>query len=84
MAFCAPDSMRSVETSRPQAAKQALNMFRSVVRTTVTACGGYECQEKDGIFMLAFTDPGDYSGWLLGGCRLFLLMRYAHEAAIRV
>lgn len=34
-------------------------MFSSVVRTTLGACGGYECQEKDGIFMLAFGDPGE-------------------------
>jgi hypothetical protein len=35
-------------------------MYSSVVRTTLTACRGYECQEKDGIFMLAF---GDVGGW---------------------
>jgi hypothetical protein len=33
-------------------------MFCSAVRTTLNACGGYECQEKDGIFMLAFSDAG--------------------------
>jgi hypothetical protein len=33
-------------------------MFSSAARTTLTACRGYECQEKDGIFMLAFPDAG--------------------------
>lgn len=33
-------------------------MFSSAVRTTLSACRGYECQEKDGIFMLAFADTG--------------------------
>ena len=59
MAFCSPDQIRTIEATSPQAAKQALDMFCSVVRTTVTASGGYECQEKDGIFMLAFADPGE-------------------------
>jgi hypothetical protein len=43
----------------PRAAKQALEMFCSAVRTTLNACQGYECQEKDGIFMLAFADAGE-------------------------
>lgn len=34
-------------------------MFTSAVRTTVSACRGYECQEKDGIFMLAFADTSE-------------------------
>jgi hypothetical protein len=34
-------------------------MFSSAVRTTLTACRGYECQEKDGIFMLAFSDTSE-------------------------
>jgi hypothetical protein len=33
-------------------------MFCSAVRTTLNACNGYECQEKAGIFMVAFTDAG--------------------------
>jgi hypothetical protein len=34
-------------------------MFNSAVRTTLTACRGYECQEKDGIFMLVFPDTSE-------------------------
>lgn len=59
MAFCAPDGMRPLEASSGRAAKQALEMFNSAVRTTLSACRGYECQEKDGIFMLAFHDTGE-------------------------
>eukprot|EP00775_Hariotina_reticulata_P007075 gene7075-7288_t len=58
MAFCAPADTRSLEAASSRAAKQAQEMFCSAVRTTLSACGGYECQEKDGIFMLAFDDPG--------------------------
>lgn len=49
---------RLVEAASGRAAKQALEMFCSAVRTTLNACHGYECQEKDGIFMLAFSDAG--------------------------
>jgi len=62
MAFCAPADMRPLEAASSRAAKQAQEMFCSAVRTTLSACGGYECQEKDGIFMLAFGDPGRMSG----------------------
>jgi hypothetical protein len=57
---------RPVESMNPRAAKQALEMFCSAVRTTLNACQGYECQEKDGIFMLAFADAGG-CGWVRGG-----------------
>ena len=42
-------------------------MFSSAVRTTLTACHGYECQEKDGIFMLAFHEPGGRAAGGRGG-----------------
>jgi hypothetical protein len=58
VAFCAPEGMRALEAATGRAAKQALEMFCSAVRTTLSACRGYECQEKDGIFMLAFSDTG--------------------------
>jgi hypothetical protein len=58
---------RSVEGTSRRAAKQALEMFCSAVRTTLNACNGYECQEKDGIFMVAFSDAGEggvHTCWL--------------------
>jgi hypothetical protein len=55
--------MRALEAAAGRAAKQALEMFCSAVRTTLSACRGYECQEKDGIFMLAFSDTGKGGGW---------------------
>lgn len=60
VAFCAPDGMRTLEAGCGRAAKQALEMFCSAVRTTLSACRGYECQEKDGIFMLAFHEAGKH------------------------
>lgn len=58
MAFCAPEGLKALEVARSRVAKQALEMFCSAVRTTLGACRGYECQEKDGIFMLGFSDTG--------------------------
>lgn len=53
-----PQTHRPVDALSRRAAKQALEMFCSAVRTTLNACQGYECQEKDGIFMLAFSEAG--------------------------
>ncbi|GBF94709.1 adenylate cyclase [Raphidocelis subcapitata] len=63
IAFCAPDSMRPLEALSERLAKDALDMYSSVVRTTLTACRGYECQEKDGIFMLVFGDVVSAVEW---------------------
>lgn len=59
--FCAPESLRPLEASplARRAAKEALELFSSAVRTALCACGGYECQEKDGVFMVAFADAGE-------------------------
>ena len=37
--------------------------FCGVVRATLSACEGYECQEKAGIFMLAFHDMRKAVEW---------------------
>ncbi len=47
-----------------RAAKEALAMYCSTVRATLAACNGYECQEKDGVFTLAFYEPG--ASWWRG------------------
>lgn len=43
----------------------ARNTFNSCVRTILLLAGGYECQEKDGIFMLAFHTPRMAIEWSL-------------------
>ncbi|WIA17584.1 hypothetical protein OEZ85_014409 [Tetradesmus obliquus] len=77
VAFCAPEGMRALEASCGRAAKQAREMFCSAVRTSLSACRGYECQEKDGIFMLAFGDTGDALEW---GCLLHMVLMCVHWA----
>ncbi|KAK9834379.1 hypothetical protein WJX74_000198 [Apatococcus lobatus] len=54
---CSKDAFKALHSSLPEAAEGARNIFNSCVRTTLLLAGGYECQEKDGIFMLAFHTP---------------------------
>lgn len=54
--FCAPYAFKSIEAVDVTASKEALYSFTSCIRSTLHACRGYECQEKDGIFMMAFED----------------------------
>lgn len=43
----------------------ALGRFKSCVRTSLLLCGGYECQEKEGTFMIAFPHPRAAVEWAL-------------------
>ncbi len=43
----------------------ALGRFKSCVRTSLLLCGGYECQEKEGTFMIAFPYPRAAVEWAL-------------------
>ena len=44
-------------------ANAALMKYKSCVRTTIRLCNGVECQEKDGVFMLAFLYARDAVEW---------------------
>jgi len=39
--------------------------LKSCVRTSLLLCGGYECQEKEGTFMIAFPEPKAAVEWAL-------------------
>ena len=43
----------------------ALGRFKSCVRTSLLLCDGYECQENEGTFMLAFASPRAALEWAL-------------------
>lgn len=53
----------------------ALGRFKSCVRTSLLLCGGYECQEKEGTFMIAFPHPRAAVEWAL--TLQLALLRYA-------
>lgn len=48
-----------------QLASVALGQFKSCVRTTLLLCDGYECQETDGAFLIAFNSPRAALEWAL-------------------
>ena len=67
------------------AANLMLEMYNTTVRKSLLAVGGYECQELDGAFMIAFNDASDAMEWCLmlqellldvshAGLRLFELL----------
>jgi len=62
-----------------QQALIALGRFKSCVRTSLLLCGGYECQEKEGTFMIAFPEPKAAVEWAL--TLQLALLRWATSAA---
>lgn len=46
-------------------ASTAMMMYNSCVRTTIRLCNGVECQEKEGLFMLAFLHARDAVEWAI-------------------
>lgn len=49
----------------PEAAKAASSKFKSCLRTTLRLTVGYECQEKEGVFMLAFEKAHRAAEWAI-------------------
>ena len=63
----------------------ALNMYRHLVRRLLVPHSGYECQEADGEFMLAFSAPMQavlfclqVHLWALLPCQLTLYACHSH------
>ncbi|KAK9863985.1 hypothetical protein WJX84_001650 [Apatococcus fuscideae] len=46
-------------------AEQACSLYTDVVRSTLFVNKGYECQEKEGVFMMAFETPVSALEWAL-------------------
>ena len=61
LVFCTQEVVRIDK----QQALIALGRFKSCVRTSLLLCGGYECQEKEGTFMIAFPQPRAAVEWAL-------------------
>ena len=57
--------MQEAATIDQQLASVALGQFKSCVRTTLLLCDGYECQETDGAFVVAFNSPRAALEWAL-------------------
>jgi len=48
-----------------EAAEQLLQQYSDVVRWTLLVAGGYECQEQEGSYMIAFTSAAAAVEWAL-------------------
>ena len=60
-----------------QQALIALGRFKSCVRTSLLLCDGYECQEKEGTFLVAFASPRAAVEWAL--TLQLALMKYCQK-----
>lgn len=48
-----------------EAAEELLQQHNDVIRWTLLVANGYECQEQQGGYMIAFADAGDALEWCL-------------------
>lgn len=60
-----------------QQALIALGRLKSCVRTSLLLCDGYECQEKEGTFLVAFASPRAAVEWAL--TLQLALMKYCQK-----
>ncbi len=66
------ERMNELQASDLAATEEALVMFRYKVRRALRDQQGYECQEADGDFMLAFSSPCDAVRFCLSVSQLCL------------
>ncbi len=64
--------MNELQAADLAATEEALVMFRYKVRRALRDQQGYECQEADGDFMLAFSSPCDAARFCLSVSQLCL------------
>jgi len=69
--------MNELQAADLAATEEALVMFRYKVRRALRDQQGYECQEADGDFMLAFSSPCDAARFCLSVSQL-CLSRLSH------
>ena len=58
----------------------ALALYCATVRATLFVCKGYECQEKEGVFMTAFPGPIKALEWAV--TLQMALLRYPHSTCL--
>ncbi|WIA33706.1 hypothetical protein OEZ86_006824 [Tetradesmus obliquus] len=65
MVFCAVDGYRQMSLADRPAAQEMLQHYSDVVRWTLLVAGGYECQEQEGNYMIAFHSAATALEWAL-------------------
>ncbi|CAG9464693.1 unnamed protein product [Pedinophyceae sp. YPF-701] len=61
--FCAPCKISELSSEAPSATRHAVRIYKAAVRRSLQEFGGYECQELDATFMLAFYDMRSAMMW---------------------
>ncbi|KAL0023908.1 hypothetical protein WJX79_009620 [Trebouxia sp. C0005] len=64
-AFVSDSGYKEIAAIDKQQALIALGRLKSCVRTSLLLCDGYECQEKEGTFLVAFASPRAAVEWAL-------------------
>lgn len=57
LVFCTMQGYNELVSHNEALAQHTLDLYCKCVRNTLSASGGYECQELEGTYMLAFAEP---------------------------
>lgn len=65
LVFCTVERYMEMQENDKLAAEEALTIYNDCIRRTLSATGGYECQEQEGNYMISFPTPDDAVEWCL-------------------
>jgi hypothetical protein len=65
LVFCTIERYQEMLSTNREAAELAAQLYSDCVRWLLLAAGGYECQEAEGSFMVAFTAADAALEWCL-------------------
>lgn len=65
LVFCTFEGYLEMQENDKLAAEEALTIYNDCVRRTLSATGGYECQEQEGNYMISFATPDNAVEWCL-------------------
>ncbi|GIL51262.1 hypothetical protein Vafri_7136 [Volvox africanus] len=63
--FCSMERYSEMIAVSRDLSYDVLSVYNDCVRRSLLACSGYECQEQEGHFMVAFSEPGAALEWCL-------------------
>ncbi|GFH08443.1 guanylate cyclase domain-containing protein, partial [Haematococcus lacustris] len=65
LVFCAMEKFSEMRAVNMLAAQEVYDLYGNVIRRTLLAVGGYECQEFNSAYMIAFEHAADALEWAL-------------------
>eukprot|EP00798_Chlamydomonas_sp_ICE-L_P011056 gene11056-18662_t len=65
LVFCTLQGYRGMVEYNRELAQQVLSLYNTIIRRSLLATGGYECQEQQGSYMIAFQSSTDALEWCL-------------------